>query len=539
MGSEKAHPKAFEPSVLTMSIGTSLLGAIIGLELITRVGITPNTSIIGALIAIGVGLVPLGIFRGFRDIYRQNLVQTAISAATFTAANVCLLAIGIPWLLGYKELVLPFLVGVIIAAFIDITTAYWIFDSEVYPASNPWPPGIATAEAIKAAAERGKRALLLLYGGIGGAVLRYFGIPADVIGITFIANIWAITMFGIGLILRGYSIPIFGVDINQLYVPHGIMIGAGIASVIQIIMIIRGRRSKKQSNPSPSAIPTPTEVVAKPTVPPELLKKRLLRSLGLFIGGALITSLATGLYAGLNIGALIGWIFFAGGMALLTTLICGLSGMHAGWFPAFATALIACVLGLLLGFPPLAVGLLTGYVAATGPTFADISYDLKTGWILRGYGKDVKFELAGRKQQYYAEIVGVVIGIIFAAIFHQLYFVQDLFPPVDRVYVATIQAGVDPTIARYIAIWIIPGFIIQLLGGPARQIGILFATGLLIKYPIAGMTVLVTVALRAFLEWKYGRERVSNITYVLGAGFIAGAALTSFFTLTLRALIKR
>ncbi|RLG87821.1 MAG: OPT family oligopeptide transporter, partial [Thermoprotei archaeon] len=332
MSSGKAHPKAFEPSVLTMSIGTSLLGAIIGLELITRVGITPNTSIIGALIAIGVGLIPISIFRGFRDIYRQNLVQTAISAATFTAANVCLLAIGIPWLLGYKELVLPFLIGVIIAAFIDVTTAYWIFDSEAYPASNPWPPGIATAEAIKAAAERGKRALLLLYGGIGGAALRYLGIPADVIGITFIANIWAITMFGIGLILRGYSVPLFGVDINKLYVPHGIMIGAGIASVIQIIMIIRGRRSKKESSPSSSTAPTSTEteVVAKPTVPPELLKKRLLRSLGLFIGGALVTSLATGLYTGLNAGALIGWILFAGGMALLTTLICGLSGMHAG-----------------------------------------------------------------------------------------------------------------------------------------------------------------------------------------------------------------
>lgn len=30
-------------------------------------------------------------------------------------------------------------------------------------------------------------------------------------------------MLGIGFLLRGYSSPVFGIDINALYIPHGIM----------------------------------------------------------------------------------------------------------------------------------------------------------------------------------------------------------------------------------------------------------------------------------------------------------------------------
>ena len=33
-------------------------------------------------------------------------------------------------------------------------------------------------------------------------------------------------MLGIGFLLRGYSSPVFGIDINALYIPHGIMAGA-------------------------------------------------------------------------------------------------------------------------------------------------------------------------------------------------------------------------------------------------------------------------------------------------------------------------
>jgi uncharacterized oligopeptide transporter (OPT) family protein len=68
---------------------------------------------------------------------------------------------------------------------------------------------------------------------------------------------------------------------------------------------------------------------------------------------------------------------------------------------------------------------------------------------------------------------------------------------VDRVYVATINAGASPYVAEQLLIWAIPGAIIQFLGGPRRQLGVLLATGLLIAFPIAGWAVLVGIACRA------------------------------------------
>ena len=165
----RRHPSALSIPMLSLNVLVSFLGAIIGLELITRLGITTNTSIIGALIAILRARIPLNLLRNFRDIHAQNLVQTSISGATFSAANGLLLPIGIPYLLGKPELVFPMLVGAFIAVVTDATILYWIFDSKAFPASGTWPPGIATAEAIMAAARGGKRALLLIYGAIGGS----------------------------------------------------------------------------------------------------------------------------------------------------------------------------------------------------------------------------------------------------------------------------------------------------------------------------------------------------------------------------------
>ncbi|RLF80644.1 OPT family oligopeptide transporter, partial [Thermococci archaeon] len=171
---KRKHPSAFEGKILVMNILLALLGAIVGLELITRLGISTNTSIIGALIAILVSRIPIALLRDYADLHRQNLLQTAISGATFGAANAMLLPIGIPWLLGRQDLVLPMFIGATAAAIVDMTMIYWLFDTRVFPAENPWPPGIATAETLFAAARKGKRAMYLLYGGIAGAVLKYF-----------------------------------------------------------------------------------------------------------------------------------------------------------------------------------------------------------------------------------------------------------------------------------------------------------------------------------------------------------------------------
>lgn len=51
--------------------------------------------------------------------------------------------------------------------------------------------------------------------------------------------------------------------------------------------------------------------------------------------------------------------------------------------------------------------------------------------------------------------------------------------------------------------WAVPGALLQILGGPKRQFGVLFAMGLLILYPMAGWAVLAGVACRL----AYGRLR--------------------------------
>ena len=53
------HPKAYAPHILILNIVMSVLGAIIGLELIVRTGVAPNTSIVGALFAIIISQFPL------------------------------------------------------------------------------------------------------------------------------------------------------------------------------------------------------------------------------------------------------------------------------------------------------------------------------------------------------------------------------------------------------------------------------------------------------------------------------------------------
>ena len=156
------------------------------------------------------------------------------------------------------------------------------------------------------------------------------------------------------------------------------------------------------------------------------------------------------------------------------------------------------VRGMFIGFPAEALAFLAGYAACTGPAFADMGYDLKTGWILRGKGKNKDFELEGRKQQYISEIIGFIVAFILVAIMAKQYFNQGLFAPVDATFAATIEAGAGGDVAKWLLIWAIPGAIIQFLGG-SRQVGILFATGLLVGSTINGLTILIAILIRYIL----------------------------------------
>jgi len=69
-------------------------------------------------------------------------------------------------------------------------------------------------------------------------------------------------------------------------------------------------------------------------------------------------------------------------------------------------------------------------------------------------------------------------------------------------------------------------------------LGILLSTGLLIFNPIAGWTAVVALITRAILLKKYGKG-IEKPMYVLAGGFIAGSAIVSFGTGTVKALVRK
>lgn len=529
------HPKAYAPHILILNIVMSVLGAIIGLELIVRTGVAPNTSIVGALFAIIISRIPIAILKKYQSIHCQNLIQTSISGATFSAANCFLLPIGVPVIMGRMDLMYPMLIGSFLATIIDATILYKTFDSEMFPAEGAWPPGVASAESILAVVQKGKKALLLLAGmgiGIGGKMI---GIPTDLLGVSWFGDFAAMAALGVGSIVigiiktNGFIIDIFGTSLPVItdlfgegadlmaqpmfqYMPHGIMIGAGLISLIQC-----GRMLLKKSDGNSAAGKFSSSMAN--------MKKALGGGYVAYLIVAVLLAVITGIWSDMSMFQLIIWVIFSAFAAIASELIVGISAMYSGWFPGFATALIFLIVGMLIGFPAIPLGILVAYTSATGPAFSDMAYDLKCGYILRGCGQDQELELEGRKQQYYSEMIGFVVAIMAGK-----YFDQGLFAPVDATFAATIEAGAGAGVAKWLVIWAIPGAIIQLLGG-SRQVGILFATGLLVGSTINGLTILIALVLRYVLV-KRNKENEQTLN-ILGAGSLAGAALYSFFTATL------
>lgn len=535
------HPKAFAPHILILNIVMSVLGAIIGLELIVRTGVAPNTSIVGALFAIIISRIPITFLKKYQSIHCQNLIQTSISGATFSAANCFLLPIGVPVIMGRMDLMYPMLIGAFLATVIDATILYKTFDTEMFPAEGSWPPGVASAQSILAVVEKGKKAFLLLIGmviGIGGKMI---GIPTDLLGVSWFGDFAAMAALGVGSLVIGiiktngfiinifnHSFPIItnifgeGADLMSKtmfnYMPHGIMIGAGLVSLIQCARLLL-----KKSDGNDSAAGKFTSSMGN-------LKKALGGGYVAYFVVAILLAVITGIWSEMGIIELIIWIIFAAFAAIASELIVGISAMHSGWFPGFATALIFLIVGMLMGFPAMPLGILVAYTSATGPAFSDMAYDLKCGYILRGCGADPELELEGRKQQYISEIIGFVVAFVLVALMAKQYFSQGLFAPVDATFAATIEAGAGGEVAKWLIIWAIPGAIIQFLGG-SRQVGILFATGLLVGSTINGLTILVALLIRYILVKR--NKEVEQTLNILGAGSLAGAALYSFFTATL------
>jgi uncharacterized oligopeptide transporter (OPT) family protein len=526
------HVKALERETLLVSVFVSVLSAVICMQIIARIGITPNTSVIGALLAMAIARIPLASMEKFRSLDRQNLVQTMTSAAGFGAANCGLLAVGILFAFGDMKQLIPMLVGSGIATLIGMYFVYRVYDSELFPASGSWPPGVATAQALIAGDEGGRKGRLLFGGillGAAGAALKIkpflaAGLPMAGVGIAFIANTFAMVALALGLLVRGYfpqiaaflgSLGISGlpVDLGKTYIPHGVMIGAGVVSLIQAIVII----TRKSGNGAAETMQD-TYSVSK-----DATKKAIGMGFVLFLAGAVALSLISGIWSEMSASTLSLWVTWSTISALVSPILVGLCAMHSGWFPGFAISIIFLSLGLFMGFPPAALALLTGYVASTGPCFADMGYDLKTGWIIRGRGTNPAYELDGRRQQVISELIGGVIAMVVVGLLMDMHFRQNLIPPVSKVFAATIKAGSHPEILRQLLVWSVAGAVLQFAGGAKKALGVLFATGLLINNPIYGIGLLVAVAIRLAFEKNHG-----ELLELYGAGFIAGDGIYGF-----------
>ncbi len=531
-------PKVKEPAVFVVAIIVAILGCIVGLQVQIHTGTTPDTSIVGAIFAILIAQIPLRWLKPFKNIHRQNLVQTTISGATFASANCMFLIMGIPVIMGWPQLMVPMLIGATLATIVDATILYKSFGSPMFPAEGAWPPGIAVAESIYAMADKGKRALLLLVGSAAGWIGAMIGIPMDLVGVVWVGSLVAMGAFGVGALLKGilstnefsltfaghtgtFATDIFGSDfsfadsVSLSYLGHGAMIGAGIISLLQCARIL----FKKEENGTSAASRFGTSLSD--------MKNALSKGFIAYIVIAIGLAIATGLYYEMGIVKLIAWVIFAAVAALVSELIVGVSAMHSGWFPGFATALLFLIIGMMIGFPTLPLAILAGFTAATGPAFSDMGNDLKAGWILRGKGADMDLEKVGRKQQYYAELLGFGVAFVMVAIFAKGYFNQGMFAPINFVYQSTIEAGSTVEVMKWLAIWAIPGALIQLLGGN-HQAGILFATGFLVGWTEAGVVILIAISIRAIVIHK-NPER-DSIFAILGAGALVGSALRDFST---------
>ena len=117
----------------------------------------------------------LGLF----DVLDQRVVVARQWNAEFVAArdDLAAMCVGVPFLLGRPDLILPMLIGAALSMLLDGYMLYRMFDTRVFPASGTWPPGIAAAEAIRAGDAGGKRAALLWLGLLIGMAGSWFKIP--------------------------------------------------------------------------------------------------------------------------------------------------------------------------------------------------------------------------------------------------------------------------------------------------------------------------------------------------------------------------
>ena len=496
-----------EPRVLGTGFVLAVISAAICMQIMGQFGMAPNTSLIGAVLIMIVARVPLAIAKSFKHLERQNYVLSMASSAGFTAANCGFVAIAVMFILGRNDLIIPMAFGALAGSMISIFITGRLFDSKIFPVSGAWPMGQAVATVIEAGDKGGKKGFQLLTGLAIGAVASFFCIPAAGVGIAFIANMGSMAALGIGMILRGHSVRLFqGFDIGDTNIAQGVMIGAGIIALVQIIITVsKGNKNRAAKD--------------EHTVSDSSAKTAIANSVWMFMAGAVAVALVTGIFGDMGLGQAVLWVGFAGVTSLVVMILVGTAAMHSGWAPAFAVVTICLTLGMILRFPPIPLAVLIGYIGSIGLPLNDTGVGLKTGWLIRGKGKDKDHEAYGRRQQIIIKQVGAVIGILMAVTFGMMLARGNIIPPMSIFYAYTVAETVSPALIRELALWAIPGAVLQALFGN-KSVGLMLATGLLVNNPVFGITVLAAIAVRLIIGTKHMEVR--------GPGLIAGDGLFGF-----------
>ena len=506
---KKERISIFEPGTLLLGIFLAVISAAICMQIMGQLGSAPNTSLIGAVLIMIISRIPLIAAKKLRNPERQNYALSIASAAGFTAANCGFISIATMVLLGRNDLIIPIAVGATVGSIIAVFAMGRLFDSKIFPVGGAWPMGQAVATTIEAGDEGGKKTFQLLQGLAVGAIASFFGIPAAGVGIAFIANMITMAALGVGMILRGYSSQIFnGFEIGESHIAQGVMIGAGVVALFQIIHTITKKTKKSESQEE--------EVFS---VSPESTRTTLISSVGLFTLGAILLAIITGAFSDMSIGLSIVWVLFAGVIAVVVMILVGTASMHSGWAPSFAVVAICLTLGMLIGFPPIPLAVLVSYIGSVGLPLSDTGIGLKAGWLIRGKGEDKEHETYGRKQQVLIKQFGVIIGILMSLFFGIMLVNNDVIPPMSLFYASTVGEVVYSGLIRELIIWAIPGAILQFAFG-SKSVGLMLATGLLINNPIFGITIVSSVILRRFIGTKHFTVRAP--------GLIAGDGLFGF-----------
>lgn len=362
--------------------------------------------------------------------------------------------------------------------------------------------------------------LAVLSGIICMQIMGKVGVSANT---SVLGAVFAMLALGIGLLIRGYCQAVTGFDLGATNIPQGFMVGAGFVALVQSVISIYKSSSRKRTETEKAELEKGLTVTGAKT------KKTLLAALFAHVAGGVFVGIICGVFTGMSPIKMVLWIVWTAFASVASMIIIGKAAMYSGWFPGFAVTTIFMTIGVLMGFGPIPVAVLTGYISAVGPCFADMGYDLKTGWIIRGKGEDQKREVYGRKQQVLIEMLGALIGIIVVIFFADMTLNDGLVPATSMVFATTAEMGSNLGLLKELLIFAIPGALVQIVGRK-YMFGVLLATGLLINNPIYGIGVVVAVLLRKIIGDDFMNCR--------SAGLIAGDGLFGFFSSLIKMFVS-